>query len=131
MILQNLQEVDTMIKEQFIKKYFKKASENINLSRNKKAIKYLDKILYLDKNNIDALDWKGHCYACMHNKTESMKCYDLAFKLLPNSNELMIRKASSYYILEEYELAIKYFKKVYNDNSQDVYILNLIGSSYL
>ena len=50
-----------MIKKYIIKKYFKKASENMDLSRNKKAIKYLDKILFLDKNNIDAIIWKGYC----------------------------------------------------------------------
>ena len=45
-----------MIKKFLIEKYFKKAKENKNLSKNKKAIKYLDKILSLDKNNVDALE---------------------------------------------------------------------------
>ena len=47
--------MNNVIKEYLIKKYFKKANENIDLSRNKEAIKYLDKILFLDKNNIDAI----------------------------------------------------------------------------
>ena len=72
-----------------IKKYFKKASENMDLSKNKKAIKYLDKILFLDKNNVDAIVSKGYCYACMYNKSESIKCLDLASKLLTDSDELL------------------------------------------
>lgn len=120
-----------MIKEYLIQKYFKITSENMSLYRYKKAIEYLDKILFLDKNNVDALDWKGHCYACLHNKLESMKCYDLAFKLLPDSDELMIRKASSYYILDEFELAINCFKNVFNPNSPDTFLLDMMASSYL
>lgn len=58
----------TMIKEHLIKKYFQKANENIDLSRNKKSIKYFDKILFLDKNNIDAIVSKGYCYACIIKK---------------------------------------------------------------
>lgn len=120
-----------MIKKHFVKKYFEKASENMMLCHYKKAIKYLDKILFLDKNNIDAIAWKGHCYACIQNKSESIKCYDLAFKLQPDSDELMRRKGSSYCILEEYELAINCFKKIYNQNYQDIFLLSEIGSSYL
>lgn len=107
-----------MIKKFLIEKFFKKANENMSLSMYKKAIKYLDRILLLDKNNVDALEWKGHCYASMYNKTDSLKCYELAFKLLPNSNELLIRKGSSYYILDEYNLAIDCFKELIIQNPQ-------------
>lgn len=55
-----------MIKKFLIEKFFKKANENMSLSMYKKAIKYLDRILLLDKNNVDALEWKGHCYASMY-----------------------------------------------------------------
>ena len=44
-ILQIIREEDNMIKEHLIKKYIKKANENMHLSRNRKAIKYLDKIV--------------------------------------------------------------------------------------
>ena len=33
--------------------------------------------------------------------------------------------------MEEYELAIDCFKKVYNPESPDTYLLDVIGSSYL
>ena len=84
-----------------------------------------------DKNNIDAIIWKGYCYACMYNKSESMKYLDLASKLLPDSDELLIKKGICYSIMEEYELAIDCFKKVYNPESPDTYLLDEIGSSYL
>jgi len=120
-----------MIKKHLIKKYSKKSMENRHLFRYKKAIKYLDKILFLDKNNIDAIIWKGYCYACMYNKSESMKYLDLASELLPDSDELLIKKGICYSIMEEYELAIDCFKKVYNPESPDTYLLDEIGSSYL
>lgn len=120
-----------MLKKYLIKRYFEKADENMILYRNKKAINYLDKILFLDKNNINAIILKSLCYANMLNRTESMKCYELAFKLLPGSDELMIRKGFSYFILEEYELAINCFKKVYNQNSHDIFLLNCLGLAHL
>ena len=67
----------------------------MDLSRNRKAIKYLDRILLLDKNNVDAVVWKGYCYACIYNKTEAIKCLDLSSKLLQNSNELLIKKRNN------------------------------------
>ena len=120
-----------MIKKFLIEKYFKKANENKNLSKNKKAIKYLDRILSLDKNNVDALVCKSHCYACMYNKTEAIKCLDSVSKLLPNSNELLIQKGIIYYIIDEYETAINCFKKACNPESPDIYLLMEIGTSYL
>ena len=130
-IQQNPKGGNTMIKKYILKKYSKKSMENRHLFRNKKAIKYLDKILFLDKNNIDAIIWKGYCYACMYNKSESMKYLDLASKLLPDSDELLIKKGICYSIMEEYELSIDCFKKVYNPESPDTYLLSEIGSSYL
>ena len=67
----------------------------------------------------------------MYNKSESMKYLDLASKLLPDSDELLRKKGTCYYRMEEYELAIDCFKKVYNPESPDTYLLDVIGSSYL
>jgi tetratricopeptide (TPR) repeat protein len=56
---------------------------------------------------------------------------DLVSKLLPNSNELLIQKGIIYQIIDEYETAIKCFKKSCNPESPDIYLLMEIGSSYL
>lgn len=80
---------------------------------------------------IDAIVSKGYCYACMHNKKESMKYLDLASKLLPNSKELLKKKGIIYYTMGEYKSAINCFKKVYNPDSPDTFLLSEIGLSYL
>ena len=67
----------------------------------------------------------------MHNKKESMKYLDLASKLLPDSKELLKKKGIIYYTMGEYKSAINCFKKVYNPDSPDTFLLSDIGTSYL
>ena len=52
-------------------------------------------------------------------------------KIPSELNELLRKKGTCYYRMEEYELAIDCFKKVYNPESPDTYLLDEIGSSYL
>ena len=113
-----------MIKKFLIEKFFKKASENMDLSRNRKAIKYLDRILLLDKNNVDALVCKSHCYACMYNKTEAIKCLDSVSKSISNSNELLIQKGIIYNTINEYKKAMDCFKKACNPETPDSLFIN-------
>jgi len=70
-----------MFKKILIKYYYKKANNYLYNYNNKKAIYYLDKILKIDENNIEALLLKGTCHSNLLEKNESIECFDKCFKI--------------------------------------------------
>ena len=120
-----------MLKKVLIKYYFKKEKSYFAEYNCRKSIYYLDKILALDKDNVDALLFKGIDYAYLSDKENSMCCFDEAFKIDPGNLKICFKKAIALYHLNEFSLSIELFEKLLEYFPDFVPILNYIGQCYI
>ena len=96
---------------------------------NKKAIKYLNKILRF-KTDLEALSYKGLRYSHLFEKEKCYECFDTIFKIEPDYIYGYYYKGLSCIGLNEYSEAIIYFKKVLEIDSDNLEIINEIGRCY-
>ncbi len=120
-----------MIKTNILNYFFKLAFQNANNYRYKKAIDNINKILFLDKYNIDALSLKGLYYAHLFDKKNSLNCFNILLKIYPKDLTIYFKKGICSLYLEEYELAIECFNKILNNDNNHIPSLSYKGLAYL
>lgn len=120
-----------MIKNSIIKYFFKKAFENADNYRYKKAINYINKILSIDKYNIEALSFKGLYYAHLSDKENSLNCFNVLLDINPNDLAIYFKKGLCCIYLEEYETSIECFNKVLEKDNNHITSLSYKGLAYL
>ena len=119
-----------MIKKIIINYYLNKSIDCARNFSNKKAIKYINKILRF-KTDLEALSYKGLYYSNLFEKEKSYECFDIIFKINPDYIYGHYYKGLACITLYEYETAIKCFKKILNIDSNNLEILYEIGDCYL
>ena len=91
-------------------KYYDKAHGYFDKGDFEKAIEYLDKLLEINPNSIDALSNKGITLNNMGRFDEALSYYNKVLEIEPNNTITLINKA---YILmhdiKDYEEAVKYY----------------------
>lgn len=95
------------------------------------AIKCLDKVLIIDKNNVDALCRKGFCYAMIFDERNSFECFEKAIKIQPSNLHIYFDWGLACGSLDKHDMSIKYFKKILKYFPDDLDLLINIGMSYL
>ena len=99
----------------------------INLNEINKANSSLEKILKLDLNNYEALKLIYVNYLKIHNIDLAKKHLDKLLTIKKNSYELLRDKAYIEYLKNEYLVSEKYIKEALNQNSEEVFGLNILG----
>ena len=117
------------IKDKIIDFYLDKSLAYCRIFKIKKAIETVNKALWLDKNNVEALITRGFFYSCLFDKENSFKCYDSAFNKTAKYN-VYFQKARACMNLKEFKLALKCFNKVLEYDSENFETLNEIGLCY-
>ena len=116
-----------MIKNKLINHYLDKSFECYSSFRNKKAIEYVDKALFLDGNNVECLLSRGLFYSALFDRENSFKCFDLAMELEPNSCNILYQKGLALVNLDEYCLALNCFEEILNFDSDNIEVLRQVG----
>lgn len=116
-----------MIKNKLINHYLDKSFECYSSFRNKKAIEYVDKALFLDENNVECLLSKGLFYSALFDRENSFKCFDLAMEIEPNSCNILYQKGLALMNLDEYDLALDCFEEILNFDSDNIDVLRQVG----
>ena len=118
-----------MFKDKIVDFYLDKSLAYCRIFKIKKAIETVNKALWLDKNNVEALITRGFFYSCLFDKETSFKCFDLAFKN-GLKYHVYFQKARACMNLDEYDLALDYLNKVLDYNCENFDTLNEIGLCY-
>ncbi len=120
-----------VLKKYIVTYYFKKARDYYSNGYINKSINCLDKILFLDKKNNEALILKGIYYTELFDKKNSFDCLNQALDNGLDELEFYYQKALACFYLEEYEMSIQLFDKVLSKIPNHLFSLNKIGYCYL
>ncbi len=70
------------------------------------CLQRVEKILRLEKNNYDALSYKGACLKNLHFYHDAIKTFNQCIKLRDNDSFIWVFKGDCHFKLEDYEQAI-------------------------
>jgi tetratricopeptide (TPR) repeat protein/ADP-heptose:LPS heptosyltransferase len=103
----------------------------INLNEINKANSSLENILKLDLNNYEALKLIYINYLKNHNIDLAKKYIDKLLTIKKNSYEFLRDKAYIEYLNNNYLVSEKYINEALNQNSEEVFGLNILGLLYV
>lgn len=118
-----------------ITKLYNKANQYKTNNKNETAIEYYQKVLELDKNNIETLKELGEIYEKMNDNIKAINSYKNLLNIIPNTdiqttviylNQIGI----CYNNLREYNSALEYFKQVLKIKNDIPDVYNNIYSCY-
>jgi len=92
------------------------------------AIKYLDDVLKLESDNLDAHLLKGWAFQDLEEYEKALKCFDEILKLDQNYFEAYYDKSVSLIALEDYEGALKCVDKYLELDPDNIEIINFKGT---
>ena len=91
---------------------------------------FLDKVLEIDPNNIDALYYKGKSLAVYYDKLEEANSYlDRVLEIDPNHLDALSKKGDVFFEHDDYETAISYYDRVLEVDPNHVDALSAKGYS--
>ena len=108
-----------------------KGSYNRALTINPLGVKYLDKMLAHDPNDVGLIKRRAEALAKLNRHDESVKEYEHGIKLAPKDRELWIGKAAALNSAGKAEEAIASLKSALKLDPEDVYCLDNIGRIFL
>ncbi|MFX1395340.1 MAG: tetratricopeptide repeat protein [Promethearchaeota archaeon] len=108
-------------------KYVIEGSNFMALGQYEEALECYEKILEINKNDIDALYKKGRCLLLLEQYEEALECSDKILEIDINYKAAINQKGVCLLHLKQIDESLKYFNKLLEFDSQDPYALNNKG----
>ena len=100
--------------------YYATGEKDISLV--KKAVKYFNKVLQVEPNNIKTMLDKGEMLFELEKYNESIKCFDHVLAIDPNNEQALENKACILYHMGEHDKSIKYCRKLIKIGSNNPHV---------
>ena len=123
---------DAILSNKTIHYFIKQGDYNFQTIRDfHTAIKWYEKALAIDENNIEALSKKGEALSRLYNYSEALELVDKTLDLEPNSVIALYAKGYTLYNQGNFTEALKYYDKALSINPHDAETLTNKGADIL
>lgn len=110
-----------------VNSYYSLAVEAIERGMYQEAVGYLDRVLAIEPDNVDALLKKGEALSYLGRYEEELQNYDRVLAIEPDNVDALFNKGGALLDLGKYEEAIEYFDRVLASEPDAVDALNNKG----